>query len=728
LKSSHPFTRRYFEGEGYAGLYYDFPVHWKTVEIILKRRPESVLDVGGARGYIVRKLQQRGVRAVCMDISEHCYHTRATDSFVLWDATKTPWPFEDKEFDLCVSIAFLEHIPEEKVNVVIKEMARVSRRGLHGISFEFPPTDIDKTHCTRHPREWWVRKFKEVASDWPAEILDKEEVEKGPIPIPKSDGLVKLNVGSFVNQFHGWINIDILDLHEFAKRNGYIFRQLDVRDGLPYQDETVDIILASHFLEHLSREDGEYFLRECFRVLKPKGVIRVSVPDFKLLVQKYLKGEIMRYRHVNVGVENARDDAEALFHLLLAGHKTSYDEESLKNLMKKVGFVKVKRMPFNKSRSKTISSQTYDMYPTLSLYMEAEKPIKVVTSRKGKLKIAIVSAPMLRVFPKTYGGAECVVGNLCEALAEMGQDVTLFAPDGSKVKGCEVVEFGPPALKVDVNWLEVEKKAYEIYKPYLDSFDIIHSHTWFHFPYIAKMENKKLKVCATHHGHLNFRTKPPGIEKMNLIAISRFMASEYARILNTNVKYVYNGINTDMYKFSRNHGGRLLYVGRFTKFKGAHIAIEVAKKTGLGLDLVGGSKFITAEDKAYFEQIKKRCDGEKIRLYSDAHHKVKVQLMREAKAILVPSDFHEPFGLTAVEANSCGCPAIVWDDGALSELVLDGVNGFVCEKNVDAMAEAVYKAHEIKPENCRKLVKERFSRGVMSKHYLALYRSIYHGQ
>jgi len=730
LKSStykHPFTRAYFEGEGYAGLFHDFPVHWKTVEIILKRKPESVLDVGGARGYIVKKLEDRGVRAVCMDISEHCYHTRVTDSFVLWDATKMPWPFKDKEFDLCVSIAFFEHIPEEKVDDVIREMTRVSRRGLHGISFTTGPEDIDKTHVNIKPREWWERKFKKVAPDWPVEILDKEEVEKGPIPLPKPDGLVKLNVGSFINCFHGWVNIDRLDLSEFARRNGYTFKQLDVRNGLPYQDESVDIILASHFLEHLNREEGEQFLKECFRVLKPRGVIRLSVPDSKLLVQKYLKGEIMEYRHVNVGVENAGDEAEALFHLLLAGHKTVYDEKSLKGLLEKIGFIRAKRMPFNKSRSKAIEKQTFDMYPTLSLYMEAEKPSKVVTPRKGKLKIALISTPFLRTPPETYGGLEAVVADLAEILAKMGHDVTVFAADGSKVKGCKVVEFGSPALKVDVDWLQAEKKAYEAYKPYLKEFDVIHGHNWWCFEYLYKMEHPEAKVLHTHHGHLNFKSKPPGVEKMNLVAISQFMAKEYARILNTHVKWVYNGINTDLYKFSRKHGGRLLYVGRFTKFKGAHVAIQVAKKTGLGLDLVGGSQFITAQDKAYFEQIKRLCDGKRIRLYADAPHQVKVRLMQKAKAILVPSNFQEPFGLTVVEANSCGCPAIVWNDGALPEIIQNGVNGFVCEKTVDAMVKAVRMVDEIKPENCRVVVERNFSREVMAKRYLSLYVRINKG-
>jgi len=129
MENSEVFSREYFENgtKGYR-LYRDFPCHWKTVEIILERKPKSVLEVGGARGYIVKKLEDQGVKATCMDVSKHCWHTRATNSFVLHDATKKPWPFKDKEFDLCFSIAFLEHVPEDKVDTVIEEMCRVANR------------------------------------------------------------------------------------------------------------------------------------------------------------------------------------------------------------------------------------------------------------------------------------------------------------------------------------------------------------------------------------------------------------------------------------------------------------------------------------------------------------------------------------------------------------------------------------------------------------------------
>lgn len=737
----HPFDREYFEDgtKGY-NLYRDFPIHYNTLLIILKRNPESVLDVGGARGYLVKKLQDLGIRAVCMDISEHCWHTRATDSFVLWDATKAPWPFKDKEFDLCISISFFEHIPEEKVNIVIKEMARVSKRGLHGITFEAPENDIDKTHVNIKPREWWEKKFKEVAPDWPVEILDKEETEGSVVPLPKPDGLVKLNIGCFQNMYHyGWINIDILDLRKFARDNGYIFKQLDVREGLPYPDSSVDIILASHFLEHLTREEGLEFLKECRRVLKPNGIIRIAVPDAKLLAEKYLKGEIMEYRHVNIGVEKAKDEAEALYHLLLAGHKTIYDFPSLKRILEEAGFKDVKQMPFNKSQSEVIMKQTIDMYPTLSLYVEA-RPKKVVTARKGKLKIGIISSPFLRTPPDTYGGLEQIVADLAYCLAKQGHEVTIFAADGSKVKGCKIIEFGPPTLKAQVNWLEEEKKAYLKIKHLLKDFDIIHGHTWFGFEYAYKAEVPQAKVCHTHHGALNlewWKRSPPPF-KLNFIAISNWMRKLY-KAQGFNAKFVYNGINLKRYPFKKEKGERLLFVGRIDKFKQPHIAIEVAKKLNMGLDIVGGT-FV--QDPSYLEQIRKMCDGKQIKFYPDVPHRKKVELMQNAKCVLFPSAMGEPFGLVPVEAMACGTPVVALNDGAVEEVINEG--GIVCDvfnkqitpkgavyslkrNPVEALAEAIEKVSSISPFDCR-MNAERFSREKMTANYLNLYKQILNGE
>ena len=120
---------------------------------------------------------------------------------------------------------------------------------------------------------------------------------------------------------------------------------------------------------------------------------------------------------------------------------------------------------------------------------------------------------------------------------------------------------------------------------------------------------------------------------LNLIAISNWMQQVYASQGFTS-RVVYNGIPIEEYPFKAEKGDRLLFVGRLDSFKRPHIAIEVARKTGLGLDIVGGS-FVG--DIAYMESIKQACDGKQIKLYLDASQEEKVKLYQNAKACIFPS-------------------------------------------------------------------------------------------
>jgi len=388
-QEKHPFDRKYFEsdcqtrGYVYEG-YRDFFTHYKTAEIVYeyakKHNCKKVLEVGAGRGYVSRILKSKGLDVTCLDISEHCYHTRVVKDFILWDMTKTPWmkteePYrylKDKEYDLVFSVAVLEHIPEDKVDTVIREMARVSKCGIHGISTTY---DMDDTHQTIKPIEWWQSKFEEnCPDDYIYNLMDKEMMEAPPYPIPQPDGLVKLNLGSFITMFYyGWINIDIIDLSDFAKRNGYIFKQLDIRKGLPYDDNSVDLIFASHLIEHLTVEEGLKLLKECYRVLKPGGMIRLATPDARKLFFDYLSDRIREYRHISKGVEEAETDLDALLHLLFSGHKTVYDIKKLKRLLEKAGFKEIHHTSPFYSDNKCFRDQTFVSHPTISLVMEATK-------------------------------------------------------------------------------------------------------------------------------------------------------------------------------------------------------------------------------------------------------------------------------------------------------------------------------------------------------------------
>jgi len=381
--SDTDFDRSYFEADDqtrgyvYEG-YRNYACHYKTAEIIheycLKHKYHKLLEIGSCRGYVAKILEAKGLDVTGIDISNHCYHTRVIPKFYVHDITDTPFFFPDKSFNLIYSIAVLEHIPENKIPSLIREINRLSDNSLHGITFTSDENDLDDTHQTIRPKEWWIKQFRKYAPEHNAIIMDKEELEKPPYPIPGDDGLQKLNLGSYINMFYyGWTNIDILDLKVFADRNAYIFRQHDLRKPLPYNDNTVDMIFTSHTLEHLSDEEGLQLLRECYRTLKPGGIIRIAVPDTELLVQEYLAGTIKQYSCINKGVENAITDIDALNELLWSGHKTIYDEDKLKHYLNLVGFKEISRTtPFH-SRNKIMEKQTYISHPTISLVVEAIK-------------------------------------------------------------------------------------------------------------------------------------------------------------------------------------------------------------------------------------------------------------------------------------------------------------------------------------------------------------------
>lgn len=338
------------------------------------------------------------------------------------------------------------------------------------------------------------------------------------------------------------------------------------------------------------------------------------------------------------------------------------------------------------------------------------------------MDIALISSPMLSCPPKEYGGLELIVWNLANGLTELGHKVVLFAPKGSKTpKNGFLFETPPPQDKADADWLGAEKNMWTVYDPLLDDFDIICAHNWFGMEYASKVRKPDLKVCHVHHGGLSAdwwnKSKPPF--KLNFIAISDWMVTVYAS-QGVTARRCYNGINIEDYPFQKDKGDRLLFVGRLDSFKRPMIAIEVAKKLNMGLDIVGGS-FV--QDVNYMKQVKHACDGTQIKLHRDAPHEKKVELYQNAKAVLFPSKMGEPFGLIVPEANACGTPVIATPDGAIPEVLADGETGFLCN-TIDEIHKAVKKADTIDPKACRKRVEENFTKEIMAKNYLEKYKEI----
>jgi glycosyltransferase involved in cell wall biosynthesis len=340
------------------------------------------------------------------------------------------------------------------------------------------------------------------------------------------------------------------------------------------------------------------------------------------------------------------------------------------------------------------------------------------------LKVLIVSTPFIPVPPPTYGGLERIVYDLATGLCQLGDDVTVACPAESRLpSGVEHLSIGPARYQVQQDWVQAEKEAYDHYRPRLNEFGIIHDHSWYGWPYIARREDNSIRVLHTHHGHLNWRTPPP-VRHVNLVAISQYMAALYCRNLGVPVRCVYNGVALDDYPCDLRRGTRLLYLGRIAKFKQPHVAVDVAKRAGAAVDIVGGDRFV--DDLSYVERVKEACDGTHARYIGEVAHDLKSRYLQRCRAVLIPSQMGEPFGLVAVEALACGRPVVCLDDGALREIVTPSV-GFVC-RTPDEMVEVIKEGNDlaIRPEQCRRRAEE-FSKEKMAQNYEQLYRDILAG-
>lgn len=198
------------------------------------------------------------------------------------------------------------------------------------------------------------------------------------------------NLGCGLRCAPGWINIDgsltaLFGSRHFSSINRilYVFagssahysfaefdaiikqadlKFFDLRQDIPFSDQSVDVIYASHFLEHLTKLDGKRFLGGCVRVLKRNGLLRIAVPNLDTAMDMYKKGETERMLDLFFYTSEHYD-----FHM----HKYNYNFELLKSFLKEAGFTKVERKEYQKGECPDIGF--LDVYPENSLYVEATK-------------------------------------------------------------------------------------------------------------------------------------------------------------------------------------------------------------------------------------------------------------------------------------------------------------------------------------------------------------------
>jgi glycosyltransferase involved in cell wall biosynthesis len=165
----------------------------------------------------------------------------------------------------------------------------------------------------------------------------------------------------------------------------------------------------------------------------------------------------------------------------------------------------------------------------------------------------------------------------------------------------------------------------------------------------------------------------------------------------------------------------LLWVGRMDPAKGAHRAIEVAQRSGLPLMLAGP---VQPGQEDYFRcEVEPHVDGRRIAYLGEVGGARRKQLFARARAFLMPIRWPEPFGMVMIEALACGTPVLAFPEGAASEVVIDGVNGFhVAEE--EEMCRAIGRLEEIDPVRARQSVATRYDAAAIAARYEAVYCSV----
>src|SRR5271170_1072044 len=296
-------------------------------------------------------------------------------------------------------------------------------------------------------------------------------------------------------------------------------------------------------------------------------------------------------------------------------------------------------------------------------------------------RVAILSPVAWRTPPRQYGAWETVAGNIAEGLVERGWDVTLFATGDSLTRAHlhAVVERGyeedhsiDPKVAEYLHIAELFEHAAE--------FDLIHSH--YDFMALAYTRLVKTPVLTTIHGFSSPKIMPVYQKYRDgyFVSISN---SDRAPGLNY-LATVYNGIDLSLYPFQESPGEELIFLGRIHPDKGVHLAIAVARLSGLPLSIAG-----IIQDKEYFQkQVEPYLDDREIRYIGPVDVAGKNQLFAQARALLHLNTIPERFGLVLAEANAAGVPVIATDLGSCREVIADTLTGFLVN-SVEEAARAV---------------------------------------
>lgn len=387
------------------------------------------------------------------------------------------------------------------------------------------------------------------------------------------------------------------------------------------------------------------------------------------------------------------------------------------------------------------------------------------------LKVAIVAPPWLQIPPKGYGGVEVVLAGLIQELVKKGVEVEVFAIGPIRGLGSIKVH----SLYKTEQYEHIHKPMYEALSPIcahmlfaLDEiarqgdFDIIHDHNGFIGPMMLRWATEvpgMPPAIHTHHGppfstsitigqglpdNRPYWRQLASMKRLFIVGISETVMRPAPRELRGQIlPAVYNAIDAEQFKFYPEKDDYFVTLARFSQDKGQHIAAELCRKHRYKLKMAGTvagimttkqltlelanpqSRYRSYADFAYYSDkiLPYTVLTKRIQYLGNISGRAKQRLLGQAKALLFPIQWEEPFGMAVIEALACGTPVVAMNRGAMPEIIKHGVNGFLAN-TVEEFEEYMARVGEISPEACRKSVEDHFSTSHMADGYIERYKEV----
>jgi len=347
-----------------------------------------------------------------------------------------------------------------------------------------------------------------------------------------------------------------------------------------------------------------------------------------------------------------------------------------------------------------------------------------------RLRILYVAYPLLPASRDSCGGAEQVLCAVERLMHQRGHATIVAACAGSQAAG-ELLATGSEPTEAD----QLEQRELEHRAAIIETisqrerqgaaFDLIHDHSGSFWQVAAEFD---LPVLATLHLPRQLYRADAFFQPASNVffnCASRCQSKQF-NDLPRFAGVIENGI--DLERFRPNFGereGYLLWMGRICEEKGAHLALDVAQAAQLPVILAGQVYPFSYHQRYYRREIVPRLEN----LGLQARHIVaptfsqKLRLLQRARAVLIPSTVEETSSLVAMEAMACGTPVIAFRRGALAQIVVSGVTGFLVE-SAEEMAEAVREAAKIDRNTCRRYAEQFYADERMAGEYEQLYEKV----